>query len=208
MPGDRSGEHGPSRPPAVEPSEVEPEPNPTIYDVMVTNLRDVAFSVTWRTDQPSTGWISLSDAGGGPEASAEDDRGAGIVSTLHQVTITNLTPETTYTFRVHSGDSVADHDGNGQPFQAVTLATTSPGVPLTAFGQVLDSDGQPAAGALVRAWLVNADQTRSAPLSALVGSAVTGRSACQPKAARRKTTRAERLRPGWHGRAGTDASLR
>ena len=43
-------------------------------------------------------------------------------------------------------------------------------MPLTAFGQILDSSGQPATSALVRAWLVNADQTRSAPLSALVES--------------------------------------
>jgi hypothetical protein len=61
---------------------------------------------------------------------------------------------------------VADQDR--QPFQAVTAATTAPGVPFTAYGQVRDRAGAPAGGALVLAWLQRNNGRRSEPLSALV----------------------------------------
>ena len=49
---------GTTWPPVVEPAAVSPELNPAISDVQVTNLRDAAFTVTWRTDRPSTGWVA------------------------------------------------------------------------------------------------------------------------------------------------------
>ena len=152
----------PTAPPAAEHITGQPAAAPVIYDVLVTNRRDVAFTVSWRTDQPSKGWIEY----GPPGVLGLIERDpAGSLSTLHHITVADLSPETVYAYRVHSGDQVADKDG--QPFQVMTAATTSPGVPLTAFGQVLDSADRPIIGALVRAWLEDGNGARSDPLSTL-----------------------------------------
>jgi hypothetical protein len=131
----------------------------------VTNRRDVAFTVTWRTDRSSTGWIEYG-AGDRLNRTASDDRGPETVATLHHVTVIGLAPETAYAFRVHSGDSVAGPDE--APYRVTTAATGPLTLPLIAFGQVRSAAGSPAAGALVRAWLVGADDRRSEALSALV----------------------------------------
>jgi hypothetical protein len=157
-----------SEPPWPAPVELErqqPQAEPVISAVQVTNRRDVAFSVVWRTDRPGDGWVEYG-LPGHLDLAAYDGRGRSTIATLHHVTVAGLNPETTYAFRVHSGSSVADQ--GGQPFQAVTAATTIPAPPLTAYGQVQDSDGRPAVDALVLAWLLRNDGSRSEPLSALV----------------------------------------
>jgi hypothetical protein len=85
---------------------------------------------------------------------------------VHHVTLTGLTPESAYYFRVHSGDTVDDN--GGALYQVSTKATTMPPMPFLAYGQVETSDGKPAVGALVRAWLLDAEGGESEPLSALV----------------------------------------
>jgi hypothetical protein len=152
----------PAPPPAADSITAQPGFAPAIYDLLVTNRRDVAFSITWRTDQPSKGWVEYGPAGV-LGLVAHDD--AGGISTLHHITVANLSPETVYAFRVHSGDQIADQ--GGQPFQVATAATTPPGVPLTAFGQVQNASGQPVVGALVRAWLADSAGARAEPLSTL-----------------------------------------
>ena len=88
-------------PDPAEPEVLAPAPDPVISDVQVTNHHDVALSITWRTEQPSTGWVEHGDSPAlGP--TADDDLGEGTVSQVHQVTLTGLTPETSYYFRVHS----------------------------------------------------------------------------------------------------------
>jgi len=147
-------------PPAGAPAITTPESHPAIRDIQVTNRRDVAFTVTWRTDQPSTGWIAYA-AKGKLDGIAHDDRGAGTVATLHSATVAGLAPETVYAFRVQSGESTADR--GGAPYQVTTAAAVTPTVPLIAYGQALDAAGLPAVGALVRAQIAGAAE----PLSAL-----------------------------------------
>jgi hypothetical protein len=149
-------------PPPTAPAAVEPESHPAIRDVQVANRRDVAFTVAWRTDRPSTGWLAYG-ADGALDGIAHDDRGAAAVGMLHHVTVAGLAPETIYAFRVHSGESTADL--GGRPYQVTTAAATPPALPQIAYGQALDAAGQPAAGALVRAQIAGA---AAEPLSALV----------------------------------------
>jgi hypothetical protein len=154
----------------------QPQADPVISDVLVTDHRDVAVSVTWRTDRSSTGWIEYAAATEDWSnlqdwTSLGDDDGEGAVSSVHHVTLTGLTPETNYLFRVHSGEIVDDSDGDLH--QVTTNATGMPPVPSLAYGQVeTTSDGTsssaPAVGALVRARLVDGEGGRSQPLSALV----------------------------------------
>ena len=138
--------------------------NPQIEDVTVTNRRDVAFSVVWRTDLPSDGWIEY---GPTPELGqlAYDDHGEAAVSTTHHVTLVGLQPQTTIYFKVHSGTTILDD--HGQPFQVTTAATGAAEAPLTAYGQVKDAMGTPAAGALVVAQVVDPNGEVSEPLSTL-----------------------------------------
>jgi hypothetical protein len=149
----------------VELEALKPVVDPTISDVLVTNRRDVALTITWRTDQPSTGWVEYGEKTALGQT-AYDDLGEGTVSQVHHVTLTGLTPETTYYFRVHSGESVDDN--GGALYQVSTKETGIPPVPYRAYGQVETSDGQPAVGALVRARLVDGEEKTSEPLSALV----------------------------------------
>ncbi len=142
----------------------------TIEDLLVTNRRDVALSVTWRTDQPSTGWVEYAkDLTGFQNLSGlvvHDDQGEGIASSVHQVTLTGLTPETTYYFRVHSGERVDDN--GGALYEVVTKKTALPPVPFLAYGRVETAAGSPAVGTLVRAWLVDDAGKESEAISALV----------------------------------------
>ena len=150
--------------PAALPT-LEPVADPAIADVMVTNRRDVALTVTWRTDRPSDGWVEY---GTTPELGqvATDDRGEKMVSAVHLVTLTGLSPEATIYFRVHSGNSVADNES--KLFETATLASVAPTAPATAYGQVNMPDGAPAVGSVVFGWLVDAAGNRSEPLSAPV----------------------------------------
>ena len=66
---------------------------------------------------------------------------------------------------MHARESAADESGTA--FQVTTAAPVTPTVPLLAYGQVLDSAGQPAVGALVRAQISGGASTVSEPLSAL-----------------------------------------
>jgi hypothetical protein len=84
---------------------------------------------------------------------AQDDQGKGAVSKVHHVTLTGLTPESTYHFRVHSGERVDDNAG--RLYRMPTKATGMPPIPFPVYGQVKTADGQPATGALIRAWLVD-----------------------------------------------------
>jgi hypothetical protein len=97
---------------------------------------------------------------------AHDDLDEGVVSQVHQVTLTRLEPETTYHFRIHSGETVDDN--RGALYEVTTKKTGMPQIPFLAYGQVETSDGALAVGALVRARLVDTEGTPSEPLSALV----------------------------------------
>ena len=159
-------------PAPVEPEALAPIDDPVISDVLVTNLRDVALSITWRTDQPSTGWVEYAPCQDCQSYRADDDLGEGTVSQVHHVTLTGLTPETTYYFRVHSGLTTVD-DNDGALYQVTTKETGMPPMPYLAYGQVETVDGAPeagvpAVGALVRMWLVDGDGKPSDPLSTLV----------------------------------------
>ena len=110
----------------------------------MTNRRDVAFTVTWRTDAASTGRIEYGETPSLGQV-AYDDRGEDVASRVHHVTLTRLTPDTTYYYRVHAGGAISPSEG--EPYQVTTLPTGVPPVPFLAYGQVKTSGGDPAEGA-------------------------------------------------------------
>jgi hypothetical protein len=144
---------------------LKPVDNPSIGDVLVTNRRDVALTVTWRTDQPSDGWVEYGTTPGMGRV-AYDDRGEKVVAAGHHVTLARLQPEATIFFRVHAGDTVLDQEG--KPFATTTLVTTAPDEPVTVYGQVVQEYDALAPGAMVIARLMDSTGNQSEILSTLV----------------------------------------
>ena len=135
---------------------------PTVSDILVSNHRDVTFSVSWRTDSPSSGWLEYGETEQLGTLAQQD----AAASMVHHVTLTQLKPNTTYFFRVHAGKIV---DDMGSALYSVTTKTSQiPALPFVAYGQVQTTSGQPAVGALVRLWLASTDGSLSEPLSATV----------------------------------------
>ncbi|MCE7895129.1 MAG: hypothetical protein DYH12_36415, partial [Sorangiineae bacterium PRO1] len=93
----------------------------------VTFLAPTQIRVSWQTNEPATSWIDYGLAGGARDLTKGGDESA----LLHDVLLTGLTPETTYSLVVRSSDP----DGNGPtasaPFDVTTPAvsdTTAPTV--------------------------------------------------------------------------------
>jgi chitodextrinase len=88
---------------------------PVISNVTVTGMTDRLALVTWQTDEPADTSVDFGKTGSyGKTASA---RG---FSVLHQLTLTNLDPTSTYHFRVSSKDP----SGNGPSFSGDLTFTT------------------------------------------------------------------------------------
>lgn len=140
----------------------------SITDLRITNVRDQAAVISWYTATTSTGRIIYGTDAGNLNLIAYDDRGEDAAQGNHYVTLTGLTPNTTYYFEAQSGSDVAAGDFTTGP----TIGLPEPG---TSYGRVLYEDGTtPAAGSIVYFTVRDADGSSpdtlgdSAPLSALV----------------------------------------
>lgn len=121
-----------------------PEVSPK--DVRITNISDSAFTVSWVTDKETSGFIKW----GANESGLDKNEltGSQTQSFTHTSTISGLTPETSYFFKINSGGS--DFDNSGIPWQVKSG-------PTLAFirsenlvsGEVLTASGNAASGALV-----------------------------------------------------------
>jgi hypothetical protein len=128
---------------AVSPS---PAHAGTPANLVVTDIRDVAATVSWTTSQSEVGYVQYSPAVAGSCTGAtfastqHDDRGPGTSSSVHYVVLTGLLPSTTYCYRAVSGSTTAS------PTVLTTLSTTdSPAAPKESMvGQVtVNSVGAP-----------------------------------------------------------------
>jgi hypothetical protein len=71
----------------------------------VANQTDTAFTLVWTTDRPVPGQVSVT----GPDGASRhfgDERGAGGVSHVHYVTVSDLVPETDYQVEIVSREIV------------------------------------------------------------------------------------------------------
>lgn len=148
------------------------QPRIAITEHRVTNKRDVAASISWVTDVAAVGQVRF-----GPTtalgATADDERGAGIVSDTHYVNLGSLNPGTIYYYDIILDNGAFVDDNNGAHYSFATGPLLSPITPETAFGEVRLADGaSPAAGAVVYFVITDNDGVgspgQSAPLSALV----------------------------------------
>lgn len=94
---------------------------PTILGgVAVSNVTGSSATISWTTDEPATSYVEL---GEGTTVGAV--RGNGAFATSHSVTLTELIPSTTYSFRVRSSDRMR----NVRLSSLQTFATSNPLAP-------------------------------------------------------------------------------
>lgn len=135
-------------------------PTLTPNQLRVTNINDNSFTVSWLTDQSTSGFIKY-----GPDNNltftATDDRdqlsGRTDEFSVHHVTVKNLSPSTSYLFKIGSGGRIFDN--SGQPYQVKTASSTKNSTPPNdvAYGTVVDQNGNPVEGVIVYLSLANAN---------------------------------------------------
>jgi len=134
-------------------------PQTTPKEVKTTNISDTGFSVSWITDSETSGLINYG-INNDISFTADDDRiqmSGGLGSFLtHHVTLKELQPSTTYYFKINSGGTT--YDNNGQPYQITTGPKITQDEPPNdmADGNILDKNGNPVEGAIVYLALANA----------------------------------------------------
>lgn len=143
--------------PAFAPVQASPQDDPGINKVYITDVRDVAFVVSWTTDSASDGSVTWGTSI--PPTTVTADSIAG--TTTHWVTITGLLPSTTYYFKVSSG--TATDDNGGAYYQVTTPPTIGlPTTNITLWGYVYQFDGTtPAGNAIVYLQLQDGDGSGS-----------------------------------------------
>jgi hypothetical protein len=118
--------------------------------VKITNISDNEFVVSWLTDKSTTGYVQYGE--NNPDLVISDDRdqekgNIGSYST-HLVTVKNLKPSTSYSFKIGSGKG--QYDDQGQAYQVKTGPQLgNPPAADIAYGRVTTAIGDPAEGALV-----------------------------------------------------------
>jgi hypothetical protein len=121
--------------------------------VRITNIADNKFSVSWVSNEATTGSVEYGQVGEKLTKVAYDERDSATNKgsyVTHHVTIEGLQPSTQYAFRILAGTKPTRFDNNGSPY------TTSTGTVIGAtpasqnfYGNIQLPSKQPADGAIV-----------------------------------------------------------
>ncbi len=130
----------------------------TPKDVVISNVSDTTFAVSWITPEKTSGVIAVEETGG-TKYTAFDDRDARSTSSdakpimgayaTHMVTVRSAKPSTAYTIQIVSGGKFFK---NGTTAYTVTTGPTLSGSGTTlepAFGNITTPTGAAAEGAIV-----------------------------------------------------------
>ncbi len=145
---------------------------PIISKIVTSNVRDVQFTVSWKTDVAASGTVNYGTTTA-LGSTANDERGASTNSTTHHVNIAGLNPNTLYYFDVVSGSTT---DNNGGGHYSVTTGPTL-GLPAsdTVYGQVFKSDGTTlAVGTIVYLYIADNNGAGSTGRSQVASALVDG----------------------------------
>lgn len=149
----------------------DPEERPS--DVRLSDVTETSAVISWITpDKAVEGWLLYSDQSGVADGSplSQDDRdvrsGSVEKRTTHYVTLTSLSPDTTYYFVIGSGARTwKDPDGNEFTFKTAALGSDSiPTTPDPVFGTVTNASDQ---NAIIYITLQK-NGIKSSPVSTLV----------------------------------------
>jgi hypothetical protein len=120
----------------------------------LTNLTENSFTVSFYTDEKTTGFIKYGTDPKKLKSQASDDRDqlSGNVGKyhLHHITVRGVEPNTTYYYVLGTG-SRAEFDNQGEPFEAKShpKPNGSPPEARTVYGSVSTAGGTPAEGSIV-----------------------------------------------------------
>lgn len=122
-----------------------------LKDVVVANITDTSFSVTWVTDTPTSGYVVYGTKEDKLTNTATDDRDTNgpIKRFTHYVTLTDLLPSTNYYFKVGSDDRL--YDDKGKPYTQVTapISEETPTLSDLLIGKVKTAEGKIVEDALI-----------------------------------------------------------
>lgn len=135
--------------------------SPTLIpnQIKITNINDTSLTVSWITDEKTSGFIKYGTEINSLTFTTTDDRDqisgkTGNFNT-HHVTLKNLKPATSYYFKIGSGGKL--FDSNTQPYQVTTAkAASNPPANDVAYGTVIDQNNNPIEGVIVYLSLANA----------------------------------------------------
>lgn len=125
----------------------------TPENLKVTNITDNSLTVSWTTQKATSGYVQYGETGSGnPSLVVSDDRDQekGAIGNYftHYVTVKGLKESTKYQFRLGSGKT--KYDQQGQPYEVSTgTILRNPPAADVAYGQVLTGSGESAEGAIV-----------------------------------------------------------
>ena len=116
----------------------------TPKNVQVSNITDTSFTVSYTTDDPTSGSVAFGTKDSLNQVALDNrDRKTGIAKAyrIHYFTIVNVTPKTTYQFTITSGDK--NFLDKNVPYQVTTAPTVvnTTSTPLSVSGKVLQEDG-------------------------------------------------------------------
>jgi hypothetical protein len=129
-------------------------PETTPKNIVLSNVTDKSFTVTFYTDEETIGFIKYGASANDIKEQASDDRDqlSGIIKPyrLHQVTVRGLEPNTNYYYLLGT-DSNTTFDSAGSPYEIRTASSQSGASPnnQTIYGTVSQANGQAGDGAVV-----------------------------------------------------------
>lgn len=108
-------------------------------DIIISNIGDQSVTVSWQTVSETTAFITYG-LNSPNEQTALDDRDSDVPSPrfTHHVTISNLIPQTEYSYKIVTGNNNSE---TNKFKTAPTLSDQSGSKPV--IGSILDRDGQP-----------------------------------------------------------------
>lgn len=126
-------------------------PGTTPKQVKFTNIADNGFTVSWITDEATSGFVRYGTTKLDQVARDDRDELTGQTGNFitHHVTLQNLNPLTTYQFQIGSGGVSYDNNGQNHQVSTASTLTTSPSPSDVAYGVVNNQAGSPADGAIV-----------------------------------------------------------
>jgi len=93
---------------------------PSVSDVRVTNVGSRSATIEWTSNEPAAGLVEYGLTAGYGSATPTET----VLSTDHSVTLTGLSPETTYQYRVSSADDLGNlARSTGAPFTTTPAST-------------------------------------------------------------------------------------
>jgi len=123
-------------------------PPPEISDIVISNVGDKSFSVSWVTNVNTTGNVNWGTSQDSLTSVAYDDRVAATEDDTHHVTVESLAANTTYYFDVVSAQTTDDNAG--AHYQVTTGPSLTFTMPEMVSGMAYQMDGTtPAEGAIV-----------------------------------------------------------